>query len=893
MASLFRIGIQVGATLAGGFMTTFSSVRSTLAGLSTTTDYLTQRHQRLGNIMAQSLSHPLRNLQTLREQYDRLGNTLTTLQRRHEQLTASLARGEALRQDRQRMSGEIISTVATAAAVAMPVLGAVKQASTFEANVRDIAITGRLSREQEARVADLIRVAALKHNQPHAAVSLGVNTMVQQGMDAIKAGKMASLLAQTATATNASVDDLAKMMFSFEGRLQIKGEQAMKDALNRAATGAQMGAFEFKDMAAFMPEFAAQFAARGITGQNAVSQIVASLETTREGAGSSSEAATYMRNWMSHMNAQHTTDEFRKAGVDYHASMAQHVAAGMNQYEASLLISQKFIEDRGAVFMKQWQAADGRGDRAAMEALMQSFGLGEVFRDIQTISHLINMRQGWGKYKNIQEQMGSSQALQTIDSGAANRMDTAQKNWSRFTINAADLGITIGNILLPSLNAALDALRPMVTSFAQFSDAHPGLIKGVISFAGGIVGMKLAALGLGWALNFFILSPINSVRTGIITLMSRWTMLRAIFLMGGGRVPFLLQLMGLSKLPAMLARLAVWFRSFGAMLLTVGRALLPFAKGLLMGVLGPIKLLGQGVLWFGRLLGGSLLAGLKLVGHAVIWLGRALLMNPIGLVITAIALGAYLIYRNWDKLKPYFTKLWSSVRAVTASAWAGLKSLFFTWHPLGILIKNWQPITTWFSSLPAKFKAFGGDIITGLTEGLVSFANKPLETITNMGAAMRDQFKQVLGIRSPSRVFASLGLAVSEGAAAGIHNGRGLAVGAVAGLALASTAAWGNPQLALAGPLAQASAKLGSSPGSGPGWVQHLQPLNRALQQQEQAQAGGALNIHFAPNITITASDPAAVKDQVGQAMAMSFTEFERMMARYQRDTSRRNYEGR
>jgi TP901 family phage tail tape measure protein len=50
-------------------------------------------------------------------------------------------------------------------------------------------------------------------------------------------------------------------------------------------------------------------------------------------------------------------------------------------------------------------------------------------------------------------------------------------------------------------------------------------------------------------------------------------------------------------------------------------------------------------------------------GKGIIWMGRALLMNPIGLAITAIAGAAYLIYENWDKLNPWFTALWDDIVA--------------------------------------------------------------------------------------------------------------------------------------------------------------------------------------------------------------------------------------
>jgi Phage-related minor tail protein len=903
MTSLFRIGIQIGATLAGGFASTFQGARATLAGLSTATDVLRARHERLGDIMARSMAHPMRNIAALREQYARLGATLQTLELRHNQLTASLARGEALREDRSRMGGEIMATVATAAAVALPVAGAIKHAAKFELDLRDIAITGKMSNVEENKLGLEIRNAALTTNQPHAAIISGVNTMVQQGMDAKKAGGFAALLGQAATATNAAVIDLGKLMFSLENTLQIKGSANLKEALNRAAFGASAGAFEMREMAAYIPEFAAQYAARGIFGQEAVTQIIASLQVARMTTGSAGEAATNKRGWLSHMNSKHTIDAYAKAGVDYQASMQAHVAAGITQVEASLMIANKFIDTRGEEFMKKWTALGSKGDQAGQKTLMESFGIAEIFADIQNVNYLLGQRQYAEKYKEIKGGMGSAKAKTAIDVDSARRMATSTKGWERLKTSTGDLAITIGTTLLPALNACLDNLVPILKSLAAFSAAHPGVIKGVVMFAGGVVGLKLAFLAAGWALNFFLLSPLNLLRTGIITIMARWTMLRAIFMMGGARFPFLLQILGLSKLGPMLARLGLWLRGLGGVLLAVGRALLPFGQGLLMAVFGPIKLLGQGVMWLGKLLLGSLAAGLRLAGQAVLFLGRALLMNPIGLIITAIAVGAYLIYRNWDKIAPFFARMWASIKSVTIAGWNGLKSMFFSYNPLGILIKNWQPITTWFTSMAAKFRKFGGDIINGLSDGLASFASKPLEKITAMGAAMRDQFKAVLGIRSPSRVFGTLGYAIAEGASVGINAGRGLAVGAVAGMALASTAAWAMPKLGINSPTLprlqantpnNALAALGDPSRNGPEWLSQVKPLQNVLQEKDRA-AGGGITISFAPsiNVTIAAGDPAGVKEQIGQAMQQSYQEFERMMQRYQRDQARNNYNGR
>ncbi|ATG43655.1 phage tail tape measure protein [Phaeobacter piscinae] len=59
---------------------------------------------------------------------------------------------------------------------------------------------------------------------------------------------------------------------------------------------------------------------------------------------------------------------------------------------------------------------------------------------------------------------------------------------------------------------------------------------------------------------------------------------------------------------------------------------------------------------------GVLSGGLGLVKTGIITVGRALMMNPIGLAVGAIAGSAYLIYRHWDQVGPWFGKLWGNVK---------------------------------------------------------------------------------------------------------------------------------------------------------------------------------------------------------------------------------------
>ena len=49
------------------------------------------------------------------------------------------------------------------------------------------------------------------------------------------------------------------------------------------------------------------------------------------------------------------------------------------------------------------------------------------------------------------------------------------------------------------------------------------------------------------------------------------------------------------------------------------------------------------------------------LGQGVMFLGRALLMNPIGLTLTAVAIAAFLLYKNWSRIKPLMVSMAQAV----------------------------------------------------------------------------------------------------------------------------------------------------------------------------------------------------------------------------------------
>ncbi|MEO1819453.1 phage tail tape measure protein [Pseudomonas sp.] len=208
----------------------------------------------------------------------------------------------------------------------------------------------------------------------------------------------------------------------------------------------------------------------------------------------------------------------------------------------------------------------------------------------------------------------------------------------------------------------------------------------------------------------------------------------------------------------------------------------------LASVIGPFAMLRYGLTFLG-VKGGSAIgiikglgSALTWAGRAVLWLGRALMLNPIGLAITAIALGAYLIYKHWDKIVPYFKGLWAEIKAGFNGGFAGIAELIVNFSPVGLFYRAFSAVMRYFGvEMPERFTDYGRQILAGLVNGITNGLGAVKSAITNAGGQMIGWFKDKLGIHSPSRVFASLGDDTMAGLQRGLQRSQGGPLSAVLG----------------------------------------------------------------------------------------------------------------
>lgn len=307
----------------------------------------------------------------------------------------------------------------------------------------------------------------------------------------------------------------------------------------------------------------------------------------------------------------------------------------------------------------------------------------------------------------------------------------------------------------------------------------------------------------------------------------------------------------------------------GLMKVAAGVALLLTAGGALMvmlaGVLGPLAVVKFSMTALGmqggilaRVLGLGATAW-RVFASAAMFAGRAMLTNPIGLAITAIAAAALAIYVYWEPIKAFFAGLWSQIQQAFAGGLSGIGALIVNWSPLGLFYQAFAAVLQWFGiDIPSKFSEFGSNLIAGLVNGITSGLGAVQAAITNVASSTVGWFKEKLGIHSPSRVFGELGGFITQGAAIGMEGEQGRIAKAAVGLAtLAATS------------FAAQGAQATDTPVGGPGVTFDTRPALQARQAAgnaagaASATAGGDTYVFH-----INGPDSKAIAAEVRQVLA-------------------------
>ena len=444
-----------------------------------------------------------------------------------------------------------------------------------------------------------------------------------------------------------------------------------------------------------------------------------------------------------------------KGGKKFQAALK---SMGLNAKDLKKAIGQ---DAQGALtnFLKQIQKLP---KEKQMGALVDLFGL-EYADDVAVLAGNVEVLENSLKTLQDTDSNGKAKYLGSMEKEFAARAATTENSLKLLKNSFTEVGVTLGSSLLPVINNFVQGLMPMVHWVSDLISNNQELV------------VSLLKIGLGAAAGFsglsFIIGIFSTITGAFLKLKS-----------GAGLV---------SKA---FSFIKPFVSGFGGMLLNIVKiialSLLPiFDK--LVTVLGVVK-------------------------TAIFTMGKALLTNPIGLIITGIAVAAYLIYDNWEPVSAWFSNLWTKVTDYfqnfcnwvqdiwtgatewVSTAWAGVSDYFgqlwnnitiffnsgisnitatiLNWSPLGLFYQAFSSVLSWFGiDLPAKFTEFGSNLISGLVNGIRNAWEGAKQIVSDLGDGIKGWFAEKLGIHSPSRVFKGYGVNVVEGLAIGMDNAQPLA----------------------------------------------------------------------------------------------------------------------
>lgn len=257
---------------------------------------------------------------------------------------------------------------------------------------------------------------------------------------------------------------------------------------------------------------------------------------------------------------------------------------------------------------------------------------------------------------NIDKQVKAGNAAQSTQQIISGNRNSAVGQQMRLTAEKANLRKQIGTDIMPLYVKSLSAMAGILHKINDEMTRHPKAAKYLVEGIAGVAALTVTLGGLAVAIAS-ILGPFAALRY-------------AFGMLSGGR--------------------------------TAARdiRLIKAALNELNGVESVAKKMG------------ILTRAFRIVRLAVVSFGEsmwALMANPviaaIAIVIAALGLAAYEMWKHWDTVKPALLKFWKDICDGASGAWDYLKD-------------KWQGMVAWFEGLPARFKAFGSNIINGLMSGI-------------------------------------------------------------------------------------------------------------------------------------------------------------------------------
>jgi hypothetical protein len=325
-----------------------------------------------------------------------------------------------------------------------------------------------------------------------------------------EAMRLLPTLQKFATASGASSGELADIAIRGIQQGFFKPGQA-GTALDKAMVAGQMGGFELKDMARWLPQMMAN--AAGMKSMGGFERILASAQASAITAGSKDQAGNNLVNLLAKLNSQDTAQDFKKLGIDLSGTLAAAREKGTLPLDAFVqLIDQKVVgKDKRFQALKARAATAQGGEKAQavndMADILQASAIGKVVQDRQAMLALVAEMTQRGYIKDVLGGMGKAEgagqtSFAVIAGTASYKLERAQNAKDMAASGMLDkVGGPLGNVAsaaaavareFPGLATASFAAATAISALAASAGV---LAAGRMLFGGGAAAGAAGAAG--------------------------------------------------------------------------------------------------------------------------------------------------------------------------------------------------------------------------------------------------------------------------------------------------------------------------------------------------------------------------------------------------------------
>lgn len=275
--------------------------------------------------------------------------------------------------------------------------------------------------------------------------------------------------------------------------IAIRGRQTFglndpSRAIDMAMKAGQLGGFELKDMAKWLPQQMAMARQSGLRGESGFATLIAANQGAAITTGTKDAAGNALFNLLGKINSQDTAKDAKKLGIDLSGTLAAAAGKGVNGLDAFVnMVEQIVAKDKKFTGLRD-KAKTAKGDeqRATFDAqadILQGSAIGKIIQDREALMGLVGILNNRKYVNSVRDQ--AMNASGTADDAFALIAETPSFKAEQL---AAEKAI--------AMQVALDKVNP---TLGAFSEGLAGVMQNWPGFSAAVVGGGTALLALAAA----------------------------------------------------------------------------------------------------------------------------------------------------------------------------------------------------------------------------------------------------------------------------------------------------------------------------------------------------------------------------------------------------------